>query len=131
MTLMSVALPEEFEPFPELCALMSGYWAVAPAMFGHDLAEVVEETCQRKGASACRFRARWHDEDAAVRRLRAAELSVHQLESRLTQLQDLVGTITRGDLSVDEILQRIMLAAMRAIGASQCLDRSSPCSRAG
>ena len=118
---MSVALPPEFEPFPELCALMSGYWAVAPAMFGHDLAEVVEETCQRKGAPACRFRARWHDEDAAVRRQRATELNAHQLESRLTQLQDLVGTLARGDLSVGEVMQRIMVAAMRAIGANQCV----------
>jgi diguanylate cyclase (GGDEF)-like protein len=105
-----------FEPYPEFCAFTAGQYALIPMFFGYEAAQVVEETCECRGDEVCLFRVRWKEIDAE--RSRAEYLEVHSqiLEARLEQLHDMVTDLASNE-HYEEILQGIVEASMRAIGA--------------
>jgi diguanylate cyclase (GGDEF)-like protein len=109
---------EGFEPYPEFCAYTAGQYASISMMFGFPEGEVVEETCQCRGAPSCRFRIRWVEGDPAAARLEYLEVRAAMLEERLARLQGMVAELA-SDARPEKVLQDIVGSALRALGATR------------
>jgi diguanylate cyclase (GGDEF)-like protein len=100
--------------FEEFCWLCGGMLAMSPRLFGHANAEVVEETCCRRGDEWCSFRILWQESDDPVRRAAFFESRALLFERRFKALEDTVAHLaTDGDL--DAVLARIVESAARAV----------------
>ena len=103
-------------PFREFCHYSIGLYGVVPQLFGFSSAEVVEEKCQCRGASACQLRIRWEETEDPVRRAEYFELRSQVVEARLEALQDTVADLV-SDEELEVVLRRIVASAARAVQA--------------
>ncbi len=119
---------EGFAPFPEYCQFVAQQYAMVPLFFGLPEGEVIEETCQCRGDSACLFRMRWAKIDEVTARAEFFEARAHQLESRLEQLQDMITDLASNE-RYEDVLQGIVASTMATVVASGAMLALEP--RAG
>ncbi|HUS62020.1 MAG TPA: hypothetical protein VMY34_07460, partial [Acidimicrobiales bacterium] len=105
-----------FEAFEANCEYSRGMFGMIPRVFGHPNAEVVEETCQRRGDRVCTFRVRWHalNDDAA--RADYFERRALLLEGRIIALNNTVEDLVSTE-KLDVVLTRIVASAAKAVHA--------------
>ena len=122
---------EGFEPYPEFCAFVAQQYAMVPLFFGLPEGEVVEETCQCRGDSACLFRMRWAQIDEVAARAEYFEARSQQLASRLEQLQDMITDLASNE-RYEDVLQGIVASTMATViasGAILALEPRPGCAR--
>ena len=104
------------------CDYTAGVLSQAPALFGHDPADVEEVECQTRGGDRCLYRVRWRtDADSSPeRRIRHLERQLSGLTSRFEALQATATAFITAD-SADEVLAVITRRAGLAVRASQYL----------
>ena len=117
---VSVAVDEDYEPFPELCAWQAGRLIAATMTFGYPRAHIEHLECQCHGAAACRLRVTWEDADQQLRDHRVTELRMSALQYRLDEFQDVVADVVAGE-SVSEVLTDIVRIAVRVALGCPCV----------
>ena len=85
-----------------------------PRVFGHPNAEVVEETCQRRGDGVCTFRVCWDSSVDDAARADYFARRARLLEGRLVSRNDTVADLVSTD-ELDVVLTRIVASAARTV----------------
>ncbi len=107
---------EGFAPYPEFCSFIAGLYAGIPMYFGLPMAEVIEETCQCRGDSACLFRVRWQEDDDDMSQGQHHDVHTKLLEARFDQLKQMITDLASNE-RYEDVLQGIVRSTMRAVMA--------------
>jgi diguanylate cyclase (GGDEF)-like protein len=118
------ALPEGYEPFPELCAFLRGMVPVMVRLFGRRVIEVRAGACQCWGDPVCEHEVRWDDGADLTTRLEAAETKLRIAELRLEGYQRTVEDLVSAP-DLESVLRRIVHTAAsstQAVGFVLAVD---------
>jgi diguanylate cyclase (GGDEF)-like protein len=118
------ALPDGYEPFPELCAFLRGMVPVMVRLFGRRVLEVRSNACQCWGDPVCEHEVRWDDGADPATRLDAAETKLRIAELRLEGYQRTVEDLVSAP-DLESVLQRIVHTAAsstQAVGFVLAVD---------
>ena len=110
---LTFELHEGFEPYPELCAFISGLMPLSVRLFGLRPHELEHTSCQCRGDEACVTEVKWDETEDLTMRLEHMTLRMEVAEMRLEMFRETV----RGIVSVDDLdalLQRVAAAAARS-----------------
>ena len=111
------ALQDGFEPFPELCAFMTGIAPIGVHLFGMVVLSVEHDRCQRRGDEWCSNRVRWAETDDLAEQLAFTTTALDLSRSALEAFQGTVADLVAGE-DFDAVLTRIVSTARRATRAT-------------
>jgi diguanylate cyclase (GGDEF)-like protein len=110
-----------YDPFPEFCDFITIQYALIPVVFGLPPGEVIEETCQCNGDSACTFRISWQTNETDAQRAEQFRARAELFELRFSQIQEMV-TDVASNQRIEEILQGFVGSSLRTtVGAGSAL----------
>jgi diguanylate cyclase (GGDEF)-like protein len=106
----------DFDPFPELCAFLTGLSSLSPRIFGMQ-PHVQEISCRCRGDDECAIRVAWDQTEDLALQLDFTRFQLGVSESRLSSVHRTVEHIVTTD-DLDTVMNRIVDGAAHSSTAS-------------